>query len=60
MGIVGAATDQVGLGFDLGDARAHSTQRDDAFDLGHDFRADAVTGKKQEFVSGHGLAPTLC
>ena len=59
MGIVGAAADKVGLGLD---ARrpARIDPGDHALDLGHHFGADAVAGKKQEFVGSHEFAPTLC
>ena len=59
MGIVGAAADEVGLGLD-----ARFSPRidpgDNALDLGHHFGADAVAGKKQEFVNGHEFLSTLC
>ena len=59
MGIVGAAADEVGLGLDVRlSPRIHPV--DHALDLGHHFGADAVAGKKQEFVNGHEFLSTLC
>ena len=59
MGIVGAAADEVGLGLDAS-VTTRIDPGDDALDLGHHFGADAVAGKKQEFVNGHEFLSTLC
>ena len=56
--VVGAAADQALLGFEPRQTEPRAGARD-LLDFGHHFRADAVAGEKEEFVSRHG-APSLC
>ena len=47
MGVIGAAPDKIGLAGDLAHARI-AEPSDDAFDLAHDLRADAVAGEQKQ------------
>ncbi len=51
--VIGRAADEALLDLEPGEALGLK-MRDDLFDLGHDFGADAVAGKKEEMIGGHG------
>ena len=59
MGVIGRAADQVGLGLDGGDAGGVDPV-DEALDLAHHLRSDAVARKQQEFVGSHESISALC
>jgi hypothetical protein len=55
MGIIGATADKAAAGGEFGDAfPVHPGN--DGFNLGHDFRADTVTGEEEEIVGGHWIS----
>jgi hypothetical protein len=53
MHVIGRATDKIFADVEM-DAALGAHPADDPFHLGHDFRADAVTGKDKEGGIGHG------
>ena len=55
MGIIGAAADKAAVGLEFGDALPVHPGND-GFNLGHDFRADTVTGEEEEIMGGHGIS----
>ena len=52
MGVIAASADQPLLDVEAGDAGL-AEKRDQPFDLGHDFGADTVAGKKEKLVICH-------
>ena len=54
VGVERRAADQRRLGLEL-DFALLVQHADDAIDLGHDFRADAVAGEKKKVLRGHDL-----
>ena len=52
MRVIASAADQPFLGLEIGDAR-FGVEAEQPFHLGHDFRADAVAGEKEEIEGAH-------
>ena len=59
MRIVGAAADQVGLGLDRGEA-GRVDPGDEALDLGHHLRPDAVAGEQKKLIGCHVTSAVPC